>query len=247
MSLSITHEKSLIDNYIWILFDKSKAIVIDPGESEKIINFLDKNNLTLEFIFLTHGHCDHTKGVFSLKEKFPNASLFVPIGLELGLGESIIKEGDELNLLNSTFNVLELPGHTDNHIGIMYKDNLFCGDVLFSAGCGRVESNYKDMYLSLKKIKSMDDKTKIYFSHEYTLDNLKFAHYIDPKNKNIINYIEVFKEKPDTVSAPTTLLLEKEINPFLRLSENIDIKNKINNEFDAFVYLRKLKDKFNSI
>ncbi|MFZ3516757.1 hypothetical protein LC147_27300, partial [Vibrio harveyi] len=72
-------------------------------------------------------------------------------------------------------------------------------------------------------------------------------HYIDPKNKNIINYIEVFKEKPDTVSAPTTLLLEKEINPFLRLSENIDIKNKINNEFDAFVYLRKLKDKFNSI
>ncbi|MGR3755564.1 hydroxyacylglutathione hydrolase [Edwardsiella anguillarum] len=247
MSLNIAYEKALVDNYIWILFNENKAIVIDPGESEKVISFLDKNNLTLEFIFLTHGHYDHIDGVFSLKEKYPNVGLFVPIGLDLSLGENIIKEGDELNLINSVFKVINLPGHTDNHIGIIYEDNLFCGDVLFCAGCGRVEHNYEDMYRSLKKIKGMDNKTKIYFSHEYTLENLKFASHIEPKNINIMNYIEFFKKNPDAVSAPTTLLFEKEINPFLRLSENIDIKKEFNDDFDVFVYLRKLKDKFISI
>ncbi|MGD8231330.1 hydroxyacylglutathione hydrolase [Vibrio sp. TRT 1302] len=245
MPLHITYKKALIDNYIWVLFNESKAIVIDPGESKEMIKFLNDKNLSLECIILTHGHDDHINGVVHLKQKYPNAILYVPDELKLGLDEIKVREGDELFLIESTFKIIELPGHSNNHIGIIYKDNLFCGDVLFSAGCGRVSDNkYIDMHSSLERIKMMDDNTKIYFSHEYTLENLIFANQIEPENKHIKRYIEKFKISPSLVSAPTTLRFEKKINPFLRLSEKIGRDNNLNNSLDIFIYLRKLKDKF---
>ncbi|HGF7366375.1 TPA: hydroxyacylglutathione hydrolase, partial [Vibrio cholerae] len=216
--LKVSFVKAFLDNYIWILSNDEKAIVIDPGDARKVCDFLTDNNLSLEAILITHHHFDHINGVPELLDKFHDAKLIAPMSINSDLRSFFVTEGSQIILLDSIFEVIELPGHTDDHIGFRYKNMLFCGDVLFSSGCGKVSNGqYEKMLSSLSKISSLPNNTIIYCGHEYTRDNLTFANYIEPGNEFIQEYIMLIDQNEDMPTIPTSLLLEKKINPFLRL------------------------------
>ncbi|HFG1544974.1 TPA: hydroxyacylglutathione hydrolase, partial [Vibrio cholerae] len=188
--LKVSFVKAFLDNYIWILSNDEKAIVIDPGDARKVCDFLTDNNLSLEAILITHHHFDHINGVPELLDKFHDAKLIAPMSINSDLRGFFVTEGSQIILLDSIFEVIELPGHTDDHIGFRYKNMLFCGDVLFSSGCGKVSNGqYEKMLSSLSKISSLPNNTIIYCGHEYTRDNLIFANYIEPGNEFIQEYI----------------------------------------------------------
>ncbi|HDZ3778633.1 TPA: MBL fold metallo-hydrolase, partial [Vibrio cholerae] len=138
--LKVSFVKAFLDNYIWILYNDEKAIVIDPGDARKVCDFLTDNNLLLEAILITHHHFDHINGVPELLDKFHDAKLIAPLSINSDLRSFFVTEGSQIILLDSIFEVIELPGHTDDHIGFRYRNMLFCGDVLFSAGCGKVSN-----------------------------------------------------------------------------------------------------------
>ncbi len=223
--LKVSFVKAFLDNYIWILSNDEKAIVIDPGDARKVCDFLTDNNLSLEAILITHHHFDHINGVPELLDKFHDAKLIAPMSINSDLRSFFVTEGSQIILLDSIFEVIELPGHTDDHIGFRYKNMLFCGDVLFSSGCGKVSNGqYEEMLSSLSKISSLPNNTIIYCGHEYTRDNLIYANYIEPGNEFIQEYIMLIDQNEDMPTIPTSLLLEKKINPFLRLLDKENLQ-----------------------
>ncbi|EGR0581033.1 hydroxyacylglutathione hydrolase [Vibrio cholerae] len=250
--LKVSFVKAFLDNYIWILSNDEKAIVIDPGDARKVCDFLTDNNLSLEAILITHHHFDHINGVPELLDKFHDAKLIAPMSINSDLRSFFVTEGSQIILLDSIFEVIELPGHTDDHIGFRYKNMLFCGDVLFSSGCGKVSNGqYEKMLSSLSKISSLPNNTIIYCGHEYTRDNLIFANYIEPGNEFIQEYIMLIDQNEDMPTIPTSLLLEKKINPFLRLLDKENLQffkydGYDDNLIGFFKKIRKLKDDFNN-
>lgn len=245
---------SLKTNYIWIISNHTnECIIIDPGESTIILKILKKHQLILKAILLTHNHTDHTNGVETLVHYFPNIDVYGSEKIKNAkINIIIVSEGDKLTLLNKQFTVFNFPGHTKNHIGFYYNSCLFCGDTVFSAGCGKVSSGLmKNMYESLLKIQNFPKNTLIYCGHEYTLSNINFAISILPKNKIFINYrnrvIKLLKKGKPTI--PTTLNTELQVNPFFLCSRS-DIQRslqffpKIGEEWKVFCKLRRKKDSF---
>ena len=168
-----------------------------------------------------------------------------------------LKDGDKINVIGIEFEIIEIPGHTLDHIAFYSENNgspiLFCGDTLFAGGCGRVfEGTFDQMYESLNKLKILPENTNIYCGHEYTLSNLKFAKEAEPFNQNILSrYNEVLKlRETGTPSLPSLLSTELKTNPFLRsdikeVQENISIKFKtIKETKEIFKALRSWKDNF---
>lgn len=214
-------------------------ILVDAPDFQAIDNYLKEHNLNLDFILSTHHHGDHVDGNLHLKEKYKckvygsaeDADRIPGIDFKLKY-EEVFKIG------NTTIESYYVPGHTSSHI-IYYIPEahaLFSGDTLFSMGCGRLfEGSYIEMYKSLQKIKTLPDDTKIYCGHEYSEKNAKFAISVEPNNIAIKNrYEEVLKLRAQNLpTVPTTLALEKEINPFLRAST-----------VDEFAKLRQLRDTF---
>ena len=241
------------DNYIWLIEENGKATVVDPGDADVVDNYLKEENLKLENILITHHHFDHTGGVQKLKESYkcdvygPHDSPFNGVDIKL-------KENDEISIHDSSFKVIEIPGHTLDHIAYHSKEQniLFCGDTLFSGGCGRIfEGTPNQMYESLSKLSVLDASTKIYCGHEYTQSNLDFAVKVEPSNGNLVEYKSKIDKKRlnNEISLPTNLGLEKDINPFLRshvleIKESIKEFSKINNptDFETFTSVRSLKD-----
>lgn len=208
------------DNYIWCLCHGNQVLIVDPGESEVVLSFLKKEQLELAGILVTHHHWDHTDGIKGILEKHP-----VPVyGSKQSLCASITKrvtEQDELHFeyFNITLRILEIPGHTLDHIAFYNAEMAFVGDTLFSSGCGRVFEGTMDMmYASLTKLKNLNDNTKIYCGHEYTLANLKFAAAVEPLNLDIsqkqLDSEIMIRNKIPTV--PSLMLSEKRTNSFLR-------------------------------
>ena len=205
-------------------------------------------------VLITHHHYDHTNGLLDLTNKI-NLEVYGPKKIE-GIN-NIVEEFDKFSLIGIDFEVIEIPGHTLDHLAFYSSNNkdpiLFCGDTLFAGGCGRVfEGTFEQMFKSLKKISNYPKETKIFCGHEYTLSNLKFALEVDEDNKQLANeYINVKKLiSSDIPSLPTNLNKELKLNPFLRCNE-INIKNKIIDKFDIiddeleiFTALRKWKDNF---
>lgn len=227
--------KAFSDNYIWIIEEGTEAIVVDPGEAEQVIAYLDKKQLQLNAILLTHNHEDHIGGVQKIVTKYPNIKIYGPE--ETGhLANHIIVEGDSFNLLGYDFQVLKTGGHTNGHISFLTKDALFCGDALFSAGCGRVfTKDYQAQYDALQKFKQLDDKVKVYAAHEYTQTNLRFAHTMQPSNKLVfeaLSEVNDLREKGEP-TLPSTIGKEKEINLFIQAETMQDFKE-----------LRKARDNF---
>ena len=252
--LSVEPIKAYTDNYIWLVSTNEGSIVVDPGESKEILNLIDSNKIDLKGVLITHHHYDHTNGLLDLTNKI-NLEVYGPKKIE-GIN-NIVKESDKFSLIGIDFEVIEIPGHTLDHLAFFSSNNkdpiLFCGDTLFAGGCGRVfEGTFEQMFKSLKKISNYPKETKIFCGHEYTLSNLKFALEVDEDNKQLADeYINVKKLiSSDIPSLPTNLNKELKLNPFLRCNE-INIKNKVIDKFDIiddeleiFTALRKWKDNF---
>jgi hydroxyacylglutathione hydrolase len=253
--LSVEPIRAYDDNYIWLVSTNEGSIVIDPGESNKIIDLMKKNKINLEGILITHHHFDHTNGLQDLIDK-KKLDVYGPNNNINGINK-IVCESDDFNIIGIDFEVIEMPGHTLDHIGFYaFNDGnpiLFCGDTLFAGGCGRIfEGTFKQMHEALNKISKLPKNTKIYCGHEYTLSNLKFALEVEPNNKKLKDeYANVEKlvssNKP---SLPSTLEKELNINPFLRCHIPI-VQKKINEKFniigtelDIFTAIRKWKDTF---
>jgi len=253
--MTITPLAALKDNYIWMLIDEQQqqAVCVDPGDAQPVIDFLQNNALSLSAILLTHHHFDHIDGVGKLLEFSPNIPVYAPDDYRIARRNVTVNENTPVKVLNYQFDVLAIPGHTSSHI-CYYEPNhhlLFCGDTLFSAGCGRVfDGTIEALYQSLKKLRELPDDTKIYCAHEYTRQNLRFALLVEPDNIDVQHYLQQLNAHPHTCSLPSTMGFEKLINPFLRINEP-EIIRWVENFTDAqhdslsiFSHLREKKNHF---
>ena len=256
--MNIQSIKAFNDNYIWLISTNEGNLVIDPGESAPVLDYLTKNSIELTDILLTHHHYDHVGGVAELKKSI-TGKVIGPNNVNIEGIDQKVSEGALVNSCGLNFRVIEIPGHTLDHIAYFSDDNkqplLFCGDTLFSAGCGRVfEGTFQQMYESIMRIKSLPINTLIYCGHEYTLANLKFALQVEPNNADIKNHIEFCKKvlQNNQATLPSSLQLELKINPFLRCDDN-KLRASISHKYDSsksiddssvFEYLRKWKDSF---
>jgi len=247
--------EAFTDNYIWLVTTNEGSIVIDPGESSNVINYLDNNQLDLKAIFITHHHFDHTGGIDEITSYYP-VNVYGPINNVETINKRL-KDGDRVSIIGIDFEIIEIPGHTLDHIAYFSENNgnpiLFCGDTLFAAGCGRVfEGTFEQMYESIIKLKNLPINTKIYCGHEYTLSNLEFAKEAEPFNQDTLSrYNNVLKlREKGTPSIPSLLSTELKTNPFLRcdnkeVQENISTKFKtIKESKEIFKALRLWKDNF---
>lgn len=218
------------DNYIWALSsqDNRNLALVDPGDAEVCIDYLQKNNRILSAILITHHHSDHVGGIKALleyaKQKSWSVTVYGPANEKIVQLDVKLEENDTVDLpeLNCQFNVLDLPGHTKGHIAYHNDELLFCGDTLFSGGCGRLfEGTPKQMHQSLTKLANLPADTLVYCAHEYTQANLAFALAVEPSNNNLHNYaaqVKLLRQKHQA-TIPSTIGLEQQINPFLRCNE----------------------------
>ncbi len=245
------------DNYIWLVryseSDPNNVVIVDPGEADPVIEKLQSLSLKPVAIFITHDHHDHVGGILKLRSLYDIPVYGSSIENIFELSHSVVG-GDVINLPRSeySFKVLDVPGHTAGHVAYYGHGELFCGDTLFGAGCGRVfNSTSEKLYYSLQKIAALPDSTSIYCAHEYTLQNLHFAAKIEPHNTAIQTRLQNAQraEIEGQSTVPSTLLLEKATNPFLRchIPEVIVAAEKfagkhLNTAREVFVVLRFWKD-----
>ncbi len=231
--MTVTGVSALSDNYIWVYEEDGKAIVIDPGEFEPIYSYLNEQDLELAAILLTHNHDDHTDGVSELVDKYNNVPIYGP--KETAAFNTVtVEDGEAFKLLGMTFEVFLTAGHTPGHISYLVNNHLFCGDALFSAGCGRVfTKDYKAQYDALKKLNDLPDEVKVYAGHEYTETNLTFAHDVEPDNEIIKEALDKVRDmrQRNEKTLPTSIKRERDINLFMQADS-----------LDAFKSLRLKRD-----
>jgi hydroxyacylglutathione hydrolase len=265
--ISITPIPAFNDNYFWLIAYQGSAIVVDPGDSAPVNRYLEVNNLTLKAILITHHHHDHTGGVEKLKTKhhcqvYGPSYQYKEANRSIPAVEKHLVEGDSFAIAEfpAQFETLEVPGHTLDHIAYIMRAegqqnlHLFCGDTIFSGGCGRLfEGEPATMWQSMQKLLSLPGTTQIYPAHEYTLANLEFAKTVEPNNQALLSYYDDVKQlrEQNLPSLPTQLSLEKNINPFLRVDNN-DFKqalkiapdHRLNAPAQLFGKIRRQKDTF---
>ncbi|NIG99031.1 MAG: hydroxyacylglutathione hydrolase [Buchnera aphidicola (Periphyllus acericola)] len=250
--INIQNIKVLEDNLVWIISKNNECIIIDPGQATPIIKKLEKNNLTPKLIFITHLHKDHINGIYNLLKNYPKIKIFTPKKIKFikKSKQIIIKKNSEIIIFNKLFKIFKTPGHTNIDISYYFYPYLFCGDTLFSAGCGKTYDGCpKKLYFSLKKIIKLNKNTIFFNSHEYTLSNLKFANFINPKDFLIKEYYNYVKKNFRNLKQYSNLNFEKKINIFFKIKEK-NVQNIINywykskNTIDYFCNLRKIKNKF---
>ncbi|WP_313072814.1 hydroxyacylglutathione hydrolase [Melaminivora sp.] len=215
------------DNYIWMLEGARGAVVVDPGDAAPVLAALGSSGLPLAAILVTHHHGDHTGGVAELRAK-TGAVVHGPAREALPEPVARVTGGDTVTALGLAFEVIDVPGHTAGHIAYHCADAgaggplLFCGDTLFSGGCGRVfEGTPGQMLQSLERLAALPGDTQVCCAHEYTLSNLKFARAVEPTNAALLQHsrhCEQLRER-GLPTLPSTLALERQINPFLRTRE----------------------------
>jgi len=247
------------DNYIWLLQRQGsdRAVVVDPGQAEPVLGYLQEHGLTLEAILITHHHFDHVGGVEKLLA-VAQVPVYGPVNRAIENISQRLSEGDEITVLDESFKVLEVPGHTLDHIAYYCGDTkqpfLFCGDSLFSAGCGRLfEGTAEQMFLSLQKYTDLPGDTAVFPTHEYTLANLKFATTVEPGNQALLDYQKhcIAQRDANTPTLPTTIANELAVNPFLRSGES-EVKHRVSAHFnltlegpvEVFRQTRLWKDQF---
>ncbi|WP_301098460.1 hydroxyacylglutathione hydrolase [Otariodibacter sp.] len=234
--IKITPIPVLSDNYVWIIQKNSNAIIVDPSQSQPVLAFLAKNQLEPTAILLTHYHGDHTDGVSGVLSAYPDISVYGSSEVQ-DLATHIVKDAEHFSLLGLNIEVMDSAGHTSEHISYLVgREYLFCGDSLFSGGCGRVfTGDYLAQFETLQRFKQLPDFVKVYPAHEYTQSNLKFAEKVMPSNCILLEYqekVDILRSK-NIPSLPTTIGLEKQVNPFLYADT-----------LDKFIQWRKEKDNF---
>jgi hydroxyacylglutathione hydrolase len=212
------------DNYIWLVHDGRHALVVDPGDAAPVEDALRRLDLQLCAILVTHHHADHVGGVHRLCAH-GQVPVFGPAGEAIEAVSHPVFEGDEIRVpeLDIAFRVLDVPGHTAGHVAYVAMDIepglVFCGDTLFSAGCGRLfEGNPAQLATSLAKLAALPSDTRVYCTHEYTLSNLAFARAAEPDNPErdaYTQHCETLRARGEP-TLPSTIGRERAINPFLR-------------------------------
>lgn len=256
--LSLRPLPALNDNYIWMLADTDAgtALVVDPGEAAPVFRALDADHLELTTILLTHHHPDHIGGVPALIERYPMVTINAPCDDRIPHATRRVGEGDtvEITAPSARFDVLEVHGHTRSHIAYHGEGLLFCGDTLFSLGCGRLfEGTPSEMLASLDRLSALPGDTKVCCGHEYTLANATFALSVEPDNRALQARSEAVRtmRASDTPSVPSLLEDELAANPFLRVDVIPDDRipwppgtQPSRQRVDRFAALRLAKDHF---
>jgi len=224
-AIDITAIPAFQDNYIWLLHTGGKeCAVVDPGDAEPVRQALNRNGLRLSTILITHHHPDHIGGVPQLVQDW-SPRLIGPADPRIPGLDQIVGQGDRVALpeLGLEFEVLEVPGHTRSHIAYSGHDTLFCGDTLFSVGCGRLfEGTAAQMQQSLDQLSRLPPNTLVYCAHEYTAANCRFALEVEPDNAALLQrskQVEAARQAGKS-TVPSTLEQELAVNPFLRSRES---------------------------
>ncbi len=211
---------ALRDNYIWVIHDDHAAAVVDPGEAGPIVAWLADRGMALSAILITHHHGDHVAGVATLVARHgcpvygPGNEDIVEVSRPVGDGDWV-----ELAAPPARLRVISVPGHTRGHLAYYGQGHLFCGDTLFSCGCGRVfEGTANQMYSSLMRLAALSEDTRVCCAHEYTLANLAFAREVDPSNRELQAWAEeaLRLRRAGLPTLPVSLGRELRVNPFLR-------------------------------
>ena len=256
MSVSIFPIKAFNDNYIWCIHNKTHCTVVDPGDAAPVLAYCQDNQLTLSAIIITHHHWDHTGGIDALLAAFPNIPVYGPQNKNIKQITVRLSQGDDIELaqLGVKFSILEVPGHTLDHIAYYGDIGLFCGDTLFSAGCGRLfEGTPQQMFASLSKLTALPADTAVYCTHEYTMANIAFAEAVEPNNQALIDYKRWVNQQraENTPTLPSNIQRELDVNPFLRCHSAELVANVSQNmgamlasEQEIFASLRSWKDNF---
>lgn len=211
------------DNYIWMVHNGREAVVVDPGDAGVVRRALQDRKLSLQSILVTHHHPDHTGGVDDLRDLL-QGSVYAPRQEQTPEPRTVLDGGQTLTVLGQTVRVLDVPGHTAGHIAyVMEPDGqdpiLFCGDTLFSGGCGRLfEGTPAQMHASLALLAALPSSTRVCCAHEYTLSNLRFARSVEPGNTDLADYTRVCESlrEQGQPTLPSRIDTERRINPFLR-------------------------------
>ena len=268
------------DNYIWLVCnekletDKKYAVIVDPGDPRNLIPTLEKENIEPIAVILTHLHYDHANGLPEIKKQYPDIPVYGPESEHALLKANPhpasygpatqaynylthLLKGDEMlsfEEIGCSFQLMNIPGHTSGHIAYYDQNNkrLFCGDTMFAGGCGRVfDGTMKQLHDSLKKIAQLPEDTLVYCTHEYTLDNLGFAKWVEPDSDDVTAREEADRNliDNDRATVPSLLSLELATNPFMRthlphVAKQVEEKTGkiLNNSTDVFAAMRAWKD-----
>lgn len=208
------------DNYLWLLSRGTDAVIIDPGDAAPVLEVLEQRGLNLRAILITHWHPDHIGGINPLLER-GSVPVYGPRAEISKIPQltHALDDGDRVTVLGQTFDVMAVPGHTLGHIAYYTEQQLFCGDTLFSAGCGRLfEGTPEQMHASLSRFAALPATTNVYCTHEYTLSNLAFAVAVEPQNMDLLKRLSDVRSlrAQNQPSLPSTLAIELASNPFLR-------------------------------
>lgn len=254
--LSVTPIPALGDNYIWLMRQdtSSEVCVVDPGDASPIVDLVEKESLNVSTVIITHHHHDHTGGLGDLIKRYSPRVIGPDNSAISGINEPV-SPGDEVRVMGRMFGVIEGPGHTLDHIAFFapgIPPLLFCGDILFSAGCGRLfEGTPAQMHATLNRLLELPDDTLVFAGHEYTQANLRFASAADPDNADVKKAVEECRRarELDRPTLPSTLEREKRINPFLRCADP-DVRRaaashgNTDSSEATFATLRAWKDRF---
>lgn len=256
--INVRPVRAFSDNYIWLIESPQapgRSVAVDPGDAAPVIAELQRSGLSLAAILLTHHHPDHIGGVPELLRRWA-VPVIGPDDARIAQRTLTVDEGRRCDLpdLGLSFEILQVPGHTLSHIAFWGHGALFCGDTLFSAGCGRMfEGTPTQMNASLNKLRALPPDTRVFCGHEYTAANLRFALTVDPGNTEALKYqAEVERVRAQgNPSLPSTMALEIRVNPFLRCDDPVvaaaaaaHAGKPLRDAAEVFGVLRAWKDQF---
>jgi hydroxyacylglutathione hydrolase len=244
------------DNYIWVIDEGEQQVaVVDPGDADPVLSYVQQAGKRISAILITHKHYDHVGGIAGIKAAFPDCTVLGPANEPINGLDIRLSEGDVVDVPGLRFRpvVMEVPGHTEGHIAYHGENALFCGDTLFACGCGRVFSGTMgQLHHSLRRIAALPEDTSVYCAHEYTLDNIGFAKWVEPHNPDLIQReAEVRQARERGVpTVPSQLGQEIRTNPFLRSGVESVVKaaqthagHELGSSEQVFTELRQWKDR----